>query len=95
VTAPKPRTPMTAVDAHVYGRIGAVSMPAGSSDKRFRLELKARNVAVAGLTDGERQHLHALAHKYRRQISEMRASIRPQPIFTGRHSERLPLFEET
>jgi len=32
----KPRTPMTALDAYAYGRIGAVSMSPGSSDKRFR-----------------------------------------------------------
>lgn len=51
----KPRKPMTALDAHVYGRLGAVSMSPASADKRFRAQLKERNVVVAGLTDGERR----------------------------------------
>lgn len=61
----KPRTPMTGLDAHVYGRLGAVSMQPASADKRFRHQLAERNVAVVGLTDGERKHMHDLAHKYR------------------------------
>lgn len=83
MTAPKPRTPMTPVDAYVYGRLGAVSMQPGSADKRFRRQLGERNVAVAGLTDGERQHMHALAHKYRRQIGRPYGEIKPEPIWSG------------
>ena len=50
----KPRTPMTALDAHVYGRLGAASMSPASADNRFRAQLKERNVVVTVLTDGER-----------------------------------------
>lgn len=60
----KQRAPMTAVDAYVYGRLGAVSMSPASADKRFRAQLKKRKVVVAGLTNGERRHMHLLAHKY-------------------------------
>jgi hypothetical protein len=38
--------------------------------------------------------MHALAHKYRKQIGALPIQIKPEPIFTGRRSERLPLFEE-
>ena len=90
----KPRTPMTALDAHVYGRLGAVSMSPGSVDKRFRSDLKARNVVVAGLTDGERQHMHALAHKYRRQIRGEGREIKPEPIWAGARPTDHMLHEE-
>jgi hypothetical protein len=90
----KPRTPMTAGDAYVYGRIGAVSMSPGSSDKRFRNQLKERNVVVVGLTDGERKHLHDLAYKYRKQIGRPYAEIKPEPIWSGDRPHAPLLHEE-
>ncbi|EIG62808.1 hypothetical protein [Bradyrhizobium sp. WSM1253] len=85
---------MTALDAQVYGRIGAVSMSPGSSDKRFRRQLKERDV-VAGLTDGERRMLHRLAHKYRRQIGRPYGEIKPEPIWSGDRPTEPLLHEET
>lgn len=91
----KPRTPMTPVDCQVYGRLGAVSMSPGSADKRFRSQLKERNVTVNGLTDGERRMLHALAHKYRRQIDRPYGEIKPEPIWSGDRPHGHLLHEET
>lgn len=91
----KPRTPMTPLDAQVYGRLGAVSMSSGSSDKRFRRQLSERNVRVVGLTDGERRMLHQLAHKYRRQIGRPYGEIKPEPIWSGERPTSHLLHEET
>lgn len=90
----KPRTPMTALDARVYGRLGAVSMQPASADKRFRRQLAERDVAVRGLTDGERQHMHQLAHKYRKQIGRIGHEIEPEPIFNGGRPHSHLLHEE-
>ncbi len=94
MTKLKLRTAMTPLDAQVYGRLGAVSMSPGSAEKRFRRQLRERGVAANGLTDGERQHMRKLAHKYRRQIGRPCGEIRPEPIWAGERPTNHLLHEE-
>lgn len=69
-------------------------MQPASADKRFRHQLAERNVAVVGLTDGERKHMQDLAHKYRKQIGRIGNEVEPEPIWFGERPTDCRLAKE-